>query len=198
MQEVPLGSYIIFLSQPQRYNVATLFEPQIYPNRLTAQGEAERPYDVAGWTLPLQMGVDAPAVVTIREGASERKLTLLKDANEVRSDLALALKKGDESPIKNPLKQPVRVGIYKGSMGNMDEGWTRFVFDTFNVPFLSIHDVDMRQGGLNSKFDAVIFASQAATQIVNGNAAGTVPAEYAGGISEAGVKHLKAFVKKRV
>ena len=194
MQEVPAGSYIIFLRQPQRYNVVALFEPQIYPNRLTGQGEAERPYDVAGWTLPLQMGVDAPAVVTIRELASERKLTQLKDPNEVRADLALALKKGDESPIKNPLKQPVRVGIYKGSMGNMDEGWTRFVFDTFNVPYSSIRDVDMRQGGLNSKFDAVIFASQAATQIINGNAAGTLPAEYTGGISDTGVKNLKEFV----
>ena len=194
MQEVPAGSYIVFLTQPQRYNVIALFEPQIYPNRLTPLGEAERPYDVAGWTMPLQMGVDAPAVVTIRELPNERKLTLLKDANEVRADLALALKKGDESPIKNPLKQPVRVGIYKGSIGNMDEGWTRFAFDTFNVPYTSIRDVDMKQGKLNSKFDAVIFASQAATQIINGNAAGTVPAEYTGGITEAGVKNLKEFV----
>lgn len=194
MQEVPAGSYIVFLTQPQRYNVVALFEPQIYPNRLTPLGEAERPYDVAGWTLPLQMGVDAPAVVTIREGANERKLTLLKDANEVRADLALPLKKSDESPIKNPLKQPVRVGIYKGSMGNMDEGWTRYVFDTFNVPYTSIHDLEMRKGGLNSKFDAVIFTSQSATQIISGNAAGTFPAEYVGGISDAGVKNLKEFV----
>src|SRR5687767_291036 len=36
MQEVPLGSYIIFLDQPQRTNITALFEPQIYPNRLTA------------------------------------------------------------------------------------------------------------------------------------------------------------------
>lgn len=195
MQEVPLGSYIVFLNQPQRTNILALFEPQIYPNRLTPLGEAERPYDVAGWTLPLQLGVEAPTVITIRETASERKMTLLKGANEVRADLALALKKGDESPIKNPLKQPVRVGIYKGSMGNMDEGWTRFVFDTFNVPYTSIRDVDMRQGGLNSKFDAVILSSQAATQIINGNAAGTLPTEYTGGIGDAGVKNLKEFVK---
>jgi hypothetical protein len=194
MQEVPLGSYIIFLAQPQRTNVLALFEPQIYPNRLTAQGEAERPYDVAGWTLPLQMGVEAPVVMTIREPASERKLTLLKDANEVRADLALTLKKGDESPIKNPLKQPVRVGIYKGATSNMDEGWTRYIFDTFNVPYSSVRDADMRQGALNAKYDALILTSQAATQIVNGNAAGTLPQEYTGGIAEAGVKNLKEFV----
>ena len=194
MQEVPAGSYIIFLAQPQRTNVLALFEPQIYPNRLTRQGEAERPYDVAGWTLPLQMGVDAPAVVAIKETPLERKLTLLKDANEVRADLALPLKRGDESPIKNPLKQPVRVGIYRGSMGNMDEGWTRYIFDTFNVPYSSVRDIDMRQGSLNAKFDALILPSQAATQIVNGNAAGTLPPEYTGGITETGVKNLKEFV----
>jgi hypothetical protein len=194
MHEVPAGSYIIFLAQPQRTNVLALFEPQIYPNRLTPQGEAERPYDVAGWTLPLQMGVDAPAVVAIKESPSGRKLTLLKDANEVRADLALPLKKGDESPIKNPVKQPVRVGIYRGSMGNMDEGWTRYVFDTFNVPYTSVRDTDMRQGSLNAKFDALIFPSQEATQIVNGNAAGTLPSEYTGGITEAGIKNLKDFV----
>lgn len=194
MGEVPLGSYIIFLAQPQRTNLLALFEPQIYPNRLTGQGEAERPYDVAGWTLPLQMGVEAPIVMAIREPASERKLTLLKDANEVRADLALALKKGDESPIKNPVKQPVRVGIYKGWMSNMDEGWTRYIFDTFNVPYTSVRDADMRQGSLSSKFDALIFTSQAATQIINGNAAGTLPQEYTGGITEAGVKNLKEFV----
>lgn len=194
VQEVPAGSYIVFLAQPQRPNVLALFEPQIYPNRLTAGGEAERPYDVAGWTLPLQMGVEAPAVIVIREPASERKLTLLKNVNEVRADLALALKKGDESPINNPLKQPVRVGIYKGSTSNMDEGWTRYIFDTFNVPYSSVRDNDMRQGGLNSKFDALIFTSQAAPQIVNGNAAGTLPAEYTGGITEVGVRNLKDFV----
>ncbi|HKG46676.1 MAG TPA: M14 family metallopeptidase [Pyrinomonadaceae bacterium] len=194
MHEVPLGSYIVFLTQPQRDNILTLFEPQIYPNRLTGQGEAERPYDVAGWTLPLQMGIEAPAVVAIREPANERKLTLLKDANEVRADLALALKKGDASPIKNPVKHPVRVGIYKGWTSNMDEGWTRYIFDTFNVPYSSVRDTDIRQGALTSKFDALIFTSQAATQIVAGNAAGTLPPEYTGGITEAGVKNLKEFV----
>lgn len=194
MHEVPLGSYIIFLNQPQRSNVEVLFEPQIYPNRLTAQGEAERPYDVAGWTLPLQMGIEAHAVVAIRETATEQRLTKVTDGKQVRADLALPLQNGDESPIRNPVKQPVRVGIYKGWMSNMDEGWTRFVFDTFNVPYSSVRDADMRQGALNAKFDALILPSQQSNQILNGNAAGTLPAEYTGGMTEAGAKNLKEFV----
>jgi hypothetical protein len=194
MQEAPAGSYIVFLSQPQRTNVVTLFEPQIYPNRLTPQGEAERPYDVAGWTLPLQMGVDAPAVTAIREAKSERRLTRLTDANQVRTDLALAVAKGEESPIKNPVKQPVRVGIYKGSTSNMDEGWTRYIFDTFNVPYSTAQDADIRQGGLHAKFDVLLFPSQRGTEIVAGNTAGSLPVEYTGGITESGVNNLKEFV----
>jgi len=194
MQEVPTGSYIVFLAQPQRTNVLALFEPQIYPNRLTPQGEAERPYDVAGWTLPLQMGVDAPAVTAIRETDNERRLTRLTDPNQVRNDLALSIAKGDESPIKNPVRQPVRVGIYKPSLGNMDEGWTRYIFDTFNVPYTSARDADIRQGGLRAKFDVLLFPSQRSSEIVSGNAAGSLPDEYTGGITEAGVKNLKEFV----
>jgi hypothetical protein len=52
------GSYVIFMSQPYRANVKCLFEAQKYPDRrLYPNGPAEPPYDVAGWTLPMQMGV---------------------------------------------------------------------------------------------------------------------------------------------
>ncbi len=195
MQEVPAGSYIVFLSQPQRSNVVSLFEPQIYPNRLTPTGEAERPYDVAGWTLPLQMGVDAPAVTAIKEQPNERQLTLIKDANEVRKDLALAIRSTAGSPVKSPVKQPLRIGIYKGWTANMDEGWTRFVFDTFNVPYSSVRDADIRQGGLNSKFDVLLLPSQRATEIIEGNASGSYPPEYTGGVTTAGVGNLRTFVE---
>ncbi len=62
----PEGTDIILLSQPYRAYVKTLLERQNYPaRRLSASGPPERPYDVAGWTLPQQMGVK---VVTIERG----------------------------------------------------------------------------------------------------------------------------------
>ena len=199
MHEVPAGSYIVFVAQPQRGNVLTLFEPQIYPNRLNTTGEAERPYDVTGWTLPLQMGLDAPAVVAIQEPVSERRLTLIHDESEVRRDLALDLTPQGPigSPIKNPLKTRRRIGIYKGWMANMDEGWTRFVFDTFNVPYTSVSDADMKkEGALSSVYDVIILPSQRARDIVDGNAPGSYPVELTGGIATAGVNNLKRFVEE--
>lgn len=195
MHEVPAGSYIVFLSQPERQNILALFEPQIYPNRIGAQGEAERPYDVAGWTLPMMMGVEAPGVRAIQETPAERRLTLILDVNDVRQDLALSLKKGDASPIVNPLKQPVRIGIYKPWMSNMDEGWTRFIFETFNVPYISLLDANIRQDGLAAKYDVVILPSQRSREIIEGNAPGSFPKEFTGGITLGGVANLKKFVE---
>jgi hypothetical protein len=53
------GSYVILMAQPYRADVKCLFEAQHYPDRrVYPGGPAEPPYDVAGWTLPMQMGVD--------------------------------------------------------------------------------------------------------------------------------------------
>jgi hypothetical protein len=188
--EIPAGSYIVFVNQPYRDNVLTLFEPQAYPDRVTASGEAERPYDVAGWTLPLTMGLDCPAVIRIQENEGQRKLTLLKSENEVRRDLGLALWTADKSPITNPVKSGIKIGIYKNSRaGNMDEGWTRFVFDTFNVPFQSVSETAIAEASPRAKFDVIVLPSEQSRATPDGEAPETQR-----GIAEPGYKNLARFV----
>lgn len=55
----PAGSWILPAAQPYRAHLKDMMERQAYPARFNANGAAEPPYDVAGWTLPLQMGVRA-------------------------------------------------------------------------------------------------------------------------------------------
>lgn len=195
VHEVPAGSYIVFVAQPQRANVLALLSPQIYPNRISPTGEAERPYDVAGWTLSMQMGVDVPAITAIQESVAERRFSLVRDAAEVRKDLGLALKKNGLSPIARPIAQPARIGLYKSWMANMDEGWTRFVFDSFNIPYESLHDIEVREGRLAEKFDVIVLPSQRARDIMNGHAEGSYPPAFSGGITQIGVANLKGFVE---
>ena len=195
-EEIPAGSYIVFLNQPFRANVEALFQLQIYPDRLTPQGEAERPYDVAGWTLPMQMGIDAKVVTRLRESINERRLTLIRDEAEVRRDFGLAQRQGNTSPIPNPLKVSRKLAVYNGSMGNMDEGWTRYVFDTFNVPYESLRDADVRRGNLRARFDVIILPSQRMKEIIEGNEPRSYPQELTGGITEAGIESLRRFVEE--
>jgi hypothetical protein len=193
--EVPAGSYLILAAQPTRSNVRALLEPQNYPDRRGPGGEAERPYDVAGWTLPMQMGVETLALTAIKEEAAARKLSLVKDEAEVRKDLGLPPRIAMLSPIVNPVRRKVRLGLYKSWTASMDEGWTRYIFDTFNVPYRSLLDKEVREGNLRAKFDVIVLPSMRPREIVEGNQPGSYPAEYTGGIGDVGVRNLARFVE---
>ncbi|MFC1633731.1 M14 metallopeptidase family protein [Planctomycetota bacterium] len=59
----PEGTYILYCSQPYRAHLNDMMEQQVYPNRSSyPEGPPEPPYDIAGWTLPLQMGVHRVSV----------------------------------------------------------------------------------------------------------------------------------------
>lgn len=192
--EMPLGSFLIFTNQPQKNNILSLFEKQVYPHRLLPNGEAEVPYDVAGWTLPLQMGVETDAVWATRDlGRFRTTLKKVENIDQARAVLNLAPAKEPFAKQPNPLKTNPRVGLYKGFTGSMDEGWTRFVLDTFQIPFTSVSDKDVRENNLN--FDAIILPADGENTIVKGLNADRYPTEFAGGIGEQGVENLKKFVE---
>ncbi len=71
-REYAPGTWVVLMDQPFSPLVKELFEPQHYPDlRETPNGPPKLPYDVTGWTLPMQMGVQvAPVLQPI--GASER------------------------------------------------------------------------------------------------------------------------------
>jgi len=192
--EMPLGSFLVFVNQPQKNNVLSLFEKQVYPNRLLPNGDAEAPYDVAGWTLPMQMGVEAEAIYQIRNFETDRAtLKKVESINQVRSVVNLTPASTAFAKKPNPLKTNPKIGLYKGAGGSMDEGWTRLVFDTFQVPFRSVSNDNMRSGNLD--LDALILPADSENTIVNGLSSERYPAEFAGGIGTVGVDNLKKFVE---
>ena len=192
--EIPLGSFLVFLNQPQKNNVLSLFEKQVYPNRVNANGEAEQPYDVAGWTLPLQMGVESYEVWEIRDLEKFRgTLKRVDTMNQARAVLNLTQSATPFPKLTNPLKTNPKIGLYKPFSSSMDEGWTRLVFDMHNVPYRSISNDDMRAGRLD--YDSIILAADNENTIMNGLSAQRYPSEFAGGIGDAGVENLKKFVE---
>ncbi len=63
--EYPRGTHVMLASQPYRPHLKDMMERQEYPDRrVYPEGPAESPYDTAGWTLPLQMGVRVVAAVS--------------------------------------------------------------------------------------------------------------------------------------
>ena len=88
-----------------------------------------------------------------------------------------------------------RVGLYRSWVPSMDEGWTRFVFEKqLGLPYQELHDREVRAGRLRQRFDAIVLPDQSPAAIRDGHARGTMPEEYTGGLGEAGVAALRAFV----
>ncbi|MEO5857774.1 MAG: M14 metallopeptidase family protein [Pyrinomonadaceae bacterium] len=191
--EIPLNSFLVFTDQPQKNNVLSLFEKQVYPHRVDANGQPDTPYDVAGWTLPMQMGVENYEVWDIRDLEKFRPtLRKITNQNQVRSPLNLPESPTPFAKHPNPLKTNPRIGMYKPFTSSMDEGWTRLVFDYHQIPFKSISNEDFRQGRLD--YDVIVLPADGETTILNGFGADRYPAEFAGGIGNAGVENLKKFV----
>jgi hypothetical protein len=80
-------------------------------------------------------------------------------------------------------------------MANSDEGWTRFLLEKYEFPFVDIHDAEMKAGGLAARFDAVVIPSMSTEAIIAGNKPGTMPSQYEGGITNEGVRNIREFVE---
>ncbi len=192
--EIPLNSFLVFTNQPQKNNILSLFEKQEYPHRLLPNGEAEVPYDVAGWTLPLQMGVESYEVWDVRDLEKYRgTLKRVENINQARSILNLPPNAEPFAKVPNPLKTNSRIGLYKPFTSSMDEGWTRLVLDNHQIPYRSVSNEDMRHDRLD--LDVILLAADSENTLINGLNEQRYPAEFAGGIGDAGVGNLKKFVE---
>ncbi len=256
-REYPAGTFVILMSQACRPFLIDILGPQIYPDRRQYPGgPPESTFDLTGWTLPYQMGVETimvtfpfeaqlkpikraapPAGKVAGEGNtyildhsvldSFRAINrLLKEGFNVSwatrtfsvdgknypvgsiivsgsgitekvqslsTEFSLQIQAG--SALKDLMKlKPLKLGLYQPWTADMDEGWTRWIFDTWEFPYTAIHNDDMRNGHLRENYDVIILTSISPQRIIDGHKQGTVPSQYAGGIGELGLASLADFV----
>ena len=69
----PAGSLVVMSAQSSRPFVLDMFEPQVHPDDFAYPGAPPtRPYDVAGWTVAYQMGVEFDRILDGFDGPFER------------------------------------------------------------------------------------------------------------------------------
>jgi hypothetical protein len=175
----PAGSYVIHTAQPYGSFAKTLLEVQRYPNlHEYPGGPPKRPYDVTAHTLPLLYGFEVamvPDSVTVTTTAVAPVPTTRWVAPGLSDSRAR------------------RIAIFKNASASMDEGWTRWVFDQYRIPFTLVTARDIRAGNLTSRFDAVIIPDQNARIIARGPT-GAFPDSLKGGLGEPGAAALASFV----
>jgi hypothetical protein len=81
----PTGTWMVPTDQEFAAMAREVLDIQRYPDiRQYPGGPPERPYDAAGWTLPLQMGVTIAAVATPLDTATRAKMKLLGPLPDVK------------------------------------------------------------------------------------------------------------------
>ena len=181
-QRYAAGTYVVSLRQPYAAFAKALLETQRYPDRrLYPGGPPTPPYDVTAHTLPLLMGVTAIVVDDSLRVALSAPLT---ESQLPTPAYRVAGFGAGEAP---------RVGLYRSYSPVMDEGWTRWVFDTWAIPYLPVVDSMVRRGRLKERFDVIVVPDQPPRGIVEGLAT-RYPPPYAGGVGSEGVQALRQFV----
>ena len=209
------GDYVIPMRQPYSGYAKALLERQQYPDQaLYPGGPPQRPYDVTAHTLPLLFGVDVKFVEKPVSGPI-RKADLApppprelypaadtdgwKAANQAwaagrsiwrneAGDFALVRRDAGWSEVKRP-----RIGLYRSWMGDIDEGWTRWLLEQFGFASKTLRNADVQAGNLRARFDSIVFADETPDAIENGHAAGTMPPEFTGGLGAKGAEALREF-----
>ena len=216
----PAGTFVLPAAQPFRPYLVDLVEPQKYPElRMGTTGPTKRPYDIAGWTLSMQMGVALDRVKD-RFAADLEHVDRMPapeahapDHRENASFIETADRLARGEPVgwasdgtiltgggkaAYELRRP-RVAIYQPWSANADEGWTEWLLDHYKIPFTVLHNPDFDGTDLHARFDSLILAQQPATAIVQGvrgaRDAGRQRPEYTGGIGARGVAQIEQFVR---
>ena len=127
----PVGSYVVLTRQPYGGFAKALLERQRYPDlREYPNGPPKRPYDVTAHTLPLLFGVDVAEVRGVEPSVGAPIGPVTEGA------LAASGLTGS----------PRRIGLYRSYNASMDEGWTRYTFDSYHVKYTSLVDKEVRAG----------------------------------------------------
>jgi hypothetical protein len=241
----PAGSYVVKTAQAFRPHVMDMFEPQDHPNDFAYPGgPPNRPYDITGWTLAMQMGVKYDRILDGFDGPFEKINGLLAPpaaaitgpatpagyliSHEINNSFILTnrlLKAGGEvywlkaeqtvngrnlgtgalwvpasaavrpildkaakelgtavyavakAPSGDAMKlKPIRIGLYDSYGGSMPSGWTRWLFEQYEMPFQVVYPSMLDAGDLKSKFDVIVFVAGALGGRGGGGGRGAAPA----------------------
>lgn len=246
-RDYPAGTRVVLMAQPFRAHAKDLLEPQAYPDiRPYPGGPPDVPYDVAGWTLPFQMGVEAVEVaepfavdalvrldsVPVHRGTvtgTGRAYALDPQMNATHRAIHEVIRAGGrvtfaaDTPVVSGVREldrrvqrwaqewgvdavatarprgetleRLRVGLYKPWTASMDEGWTRWVFEQWGVPFDTLHDARLRRGKLGRRYDVIVVPDLSYREMMRGLDPAASPAEFAGGLGERGAAALREFVE---
>jgi hypothetical protein len=93
-----------------------------------------------------------------------------------------------------------RIALVETRFSDMDAGWTRFLFDTYHIPYTVLHPGEFSESDLTGKFDVIIFPDTDKEVLMTGKRKsggsyymGSYHPDYVKGIGKEGFEKLMTF-----
>ncbi len=86
----------------------------------------------------------------------------------ILSDAVFDIPVVDKKPQTGGYLKPKRVALLESPVQSMDAGWTRFIFDSYGIPYTYITPQQAKEGQLNSKFDVIVIPNVNANTLKDG------------------------------
>jgi hypothetical protein len=103
--------------------------------------------------------------------------------------------------VKSKIVVMPRIGLVETNMHDMDAGWTRFVFDTYSIPYTVIRPGDFAKLKPAEKFDMIVFPDNNKSILMEGKYKQgndyyptDYPPEFTKGIGKAGLEEILQFL----
>ncbi len=110
-------------------------------------------------------------------------------------ELGLEAHRLDAAPERAQTYTQPRVALYRPWTASMDEGWTRWLLEQYEIPFSPLHNTDLRQPGLRRRWDVLLLpGDRSDASLVDGASSKSTPPEFRGGLGEEGRKQVRRFV----
>lgn len=100
------------------------------------------------------------------------------------------------------LKLP-RIALVETYFHDMDAGWTRYVFDTYNIPFTVVHPDEIVKADVDKNYDVIIFPDNDKNILMEGKRKsgdsyyiGNYHPKYMKGIGKEGFEEILSFIDK--
>jgi hypothetical protein len=181
----------------------------------------------AGYKLPAVFpatsnGSFKAAFIALQKGMKVSRLsTEIKAGGKVFAKGSFVIQGGDEtllnSIVKESLTEPAsavqlsglqltdvtmpRVALVQTYFSDMDAGWTRYLFDTYKLPYTVIHPDEFEKTDFTKDYDVIIFPSSGKAVLMNGKPGteGSVymsnyHPDYQKGMGKKGLEKLLLFI----
>ncbi len=124
---------------------------------------------------------------------------------ELATELHLSPRGLDTAPTGPAYRlRPSRVGLYKPWVASMDEGWTRWLLERYEFPFVNLSNQQIRDGSFADRIDTLLLPAVGESIIESGEPDdprrarfwSPLPPDYAGGLGPEGGEALARWIRE--